>query len=97
MSTIITYKPYDYVVQLADGPGSNVINRGQAENAKTDRETFTPNYNYLLNDGTIAGSGLVFQDVNSGYKQYDENYEKVVSLNLGTTSSPESINISTNG
>ena len=95
--SIITYKPYDYNVQLPSKAGSSVINQTSMANSKTDRKTYTPNYNYLANNGTIATSGLVFQDVNSGFTNYDENYQKVISLNLGTVGSPSGINISTNG
>lgn len=96
MSTVIEYKPYDYpAIAQPDGLGSSVINKTPIEIADGGRrKTFTPNYNYLLNNGTIAASGLSFQTAD--FDEYDENYEKVVALNLGTVNGPQVINISTN-
>ena len=98
MGNIITLKPYTHNTTNLTGYGegsTNFIDPREINRGHIRRNTATPNYSFLAGDGAILTSGTPFEK-DGYYDAYDENYQKVLALNVGTKDGVKRINISTN-
>jgi len=97
MGDIIVLKPYTHnttnLVGYGEG-GTNLIDPKEIERGNMRRATAYPNYDFLAGNGAILASGAVFETAE--YDAYDENYQKVLALNVGTKDGVKRINIDTN-